>query len=704
MTVDALRMPATTPAALAAWARARVAWLGLGAIVTISFVVRGVASLGHVVPQYFPDEYIYSSLARSIADHGALEIRGTAVHFPAILEPLLAAPFWLTHDPQLAYRLTLWLHSLTMSLAAVPVFLIVRRLRGGTGWALAAAALAVAAPTLTFSSYVTADAVAYPLVLGAIAAMVAALEHPTKRLQLLVLALSGLATFARVQYVVLPVVFVLAAFAVERWSIRLTVSRFRVTLALCSLPLLAAVALGPTRVLGYYQNVTNLNVSPTHLAHWFAVDILLLTLATGVVLVPGAIVGVGAAVWRPRDRAEAGFASATIALSAFLLLEAALYASNGSGRFQERYLIALGPLAAPAFMLAARRGRSLRFPIALLALGLLVYAVRVPISGYTYGSGAQDSPFLRAIYWLEMETGSFGSGSLVVATSAALLAVAAAVLAFRPRLAGPVALSLTALALVGTSTAAVVDDHAQSARTRATYLAPGVSWIDDAHLGSVSFLAPEGTQRGLMAEYLFSNSSLKDVLLLPGAPPPDVFAVRWTSIADDGTIRTGGKVVRTPLVIGENYAVAELTGATRVRTTLLSTLWRPTGTPRMSMLATGRYYDGWFASNSSVEVWPDRTGWVRGTLRLAFTVGHRTGNVRVRLTAPGIRRVLELHPGTNPISIPVATRGPWTARLHALRLLFLPDGRNVAAIGAKPVFVRDSALKPAAVPADRTAR
>ena len=27
-------------------------------------------------------------------------------HFPALLEPLLASPFWLFHDPDLAYRLT----------------------------------------------------------------------------------------------------------------------------------------------------------------------------------------------------------------------------------------------------------------------------------------------------------------------------------------------------------------------------------------------------------------------------------------------------------------------------------------------------------------------------------------------------------------------------------------------------------------------
>ena len=48
-----------------------------------------------------------------------------------MLEPLLAAPFWLFHDPALAYRLTQAENALSMSLAAVPVYLLVRRLGGG---------------------------------------------------------------------------------------------------------------------------------------------------------------------------------------------------------------------------------------------------------------------------------------------------------------------------------------------------------------------------------------------------------------------------------------------------------------------------------------------------------------------------------------------------------------------------------------------
>ena len=69
-------------------------------LVAASSVVRFiVTSLRLQTPVYLPDEYTYSALARSIAETGHPTIRGVSAHFPALLEPILAAPFWLTHDP-----------------------------------------------------------------------------------------------------------------------------------------------------------------------------------------------------------------------------------------------------------------------------------------------------------------------------------------------------------------------------------------------------------------------------------------------------------------------------------------------------------------------------------------------------------------------------------------------------------------------------
>src|ERR671933_768931 len=106
--------------------------------------------------------------ARSLSPSGRPEIRGGAAQFPALLEPILAAPLWLLGNPELVYRLTQGLHALAMSLAAVPVYLLCRRVGLSRGYGLAAAALTVACPALFYSAFITADAIAYPFALGAV--------------------------------------------------------------------------------------------------------------------------------------------------------------------------------------------------------------------------------------------------------------------------------------------------------------------------------------------------------------------------------------------------------------------------------------------------------------------------------------------------------------------------------------------------------
>src|SRR5918994_236056 len=90
-------------------------------MVAASFAIRWLLARAHETPYYFPDEYLYPSFARGIATGGVPSVRGETVSFPALLEPLLAAPAWLPGDTQLAYALTQGIHSLVMSLAALVV-------------------------------------------------------------------------------------------------------------------------------------------------------------------------------------------------------------------------------------------------------------------------------------------------------------------------------------------------------------------------------------------------------------------------------------------------------------------------------------------------------------------------------------------------------------------------------------------------------
>src|SRR5439155_21990748 len=173
-------------------------------------------------------------------------VRGMPAHFPALLEPLLAAPFWALGDAELAYRLTQGLNALAMSLAAVPVYLLCRRVGLSSRFGLTAAVIAVAFPDLLFSSFVLSDPIAYPLVLTAVCLGVRALELRSARAQVAFVLVSGLAAFARIQYVILPVAFLGAALVLDRRRVK----AYWPTLATLSLPGIAVAGLGVSRVLG----------------------------------------------------------------------------------------------------------------------------------------------------------------------------------------------------------------------------------------------------------------------------------------------------------------------------------------------------------------------------------------------------------------------------------------------------------------------
>src|SRR5262249_5511570 len=115
----------------------------LAVIVGASFVVRTALAWLRSAPALFPDEYIYSSIGRSIADSGHPSIRGGSAHFPALLQPIVTAPAWLLGDVDVGFRAVQAFGALTMSLAAVPVYLLARRLELSKRVGLALAVLAV---------------------------------------------------------------------------------------------------------------------------------------------------------------------------------------------------------------------------------------------------------------------------------------------------------------------------------------------------------------------------------------------------------------------------------------------------------------------------------------------------------------------------------------------------------------------------------
>jgi hypothetical protein len=641
--------------------------LVLGLMVGASAVARFLLALPHTTPLYFADEYIYSTLAYELATTGRPTIRGDAASFPALLEPILTAPFWLAGDPELALRLTQGLNAVAMSVAAVPIYLLARELRLGRGFGLAAAAVALVSPDLFYVAFILGEPIAYPLVTWAVYFGIRALHRPTARDQALFVVLAGLASFARVQFVVLPVAYVGAALIA-----RIPLRRLKVSFALLSLPAVGLVVAG----LGYYAGIADFDVDPGGLAHWLATDAMLLAYAAGWLIVPGAVVGLALA---PRG-IERAFAAFTVILGAGLFVEAALYATNASvgpgGRFQERYLFTLSPLLVLAFGLSLRHVGRARGAVALIAVGMIAMSARVPLSGYTDVHGRQDSPFLIGVHKLDELVGH-ANASLTVAAVAAVLALLSVAVAYRNRLAVP------ALAFVGALLAAVslgawsLDSrYANAART--TYLPEDARWVDNARLSDVTLLNTPGSKREIALEQMFWNRSITEFARLRDADRADAFAAPRVRIARDGALWLSGRPLRTPLLVAEYAMNAQFSGATRVDATNLFTLWRPAGTPRLTLLTGGRYFDGWLANTGYVRAW--RNG--RVTMRLSLPPHAAATTLRFR--GPGVRERVRLTPGTSKLLEFEATTRPWTVKWSAASWSYLTDGR--------PVSVRSSAV------------
>ena len=635
--------------------------VALAAVVGVSAVVRFLLALAHPTPLFFADEYIYSTLAHELATTGRPTIRGEAAGFPALLQPILTAPFWLLGDAGVALRLTQALNAVAMSLAAVPVYLLARKLTLTRGFALGAATLAVLVPDLFYVSYVLAEPISYPLVLGAAYAAVCALTKPTRLNQLAFVSLAGLAAFGRIQFVVLPLAF-LGAALFARTGLR----RLRLTLGLFALAAVPVAVKG----LGYYSGVGEFSIDPAQIVRWFGVDAMLLAYAAGWLLIPGALV----ALATPRGTAERAFTGFTVLLAVGLFVEAALYATNtdgAGGRFQERYLFTLCPLVAIGFGLSLRRRGRAFFVATLLGAALLVaVSARHPLSGWTDKLGRQDSPFLMGVYRLEEAIG-YANGSLLVAVVVALLAAGAVLVGVRPRLGG-LAVSVVAVCLAAVGLGAWSLDARYSQKARETYFPADARWVDHAEVGEVTIVNTAGASRALTLEQMFWNRSITSLVRLDGAGRPDMFAAPKVVIGRDGGLFVGGRPLARPLLVTEYSVSARFRGATSVAKTPLFELWKPAGTPRLRLLAGGHYFDGWLANTGFVQTWGPA-----GRLRLALSLPTSARPTRLVFTARGERRTVVVRPGlTSRVAFPVPS-GRWRLEWEA-PLSRLPDLRPVS--------------------------
>jgi hypothetical protein len=161
-------------------------WLWLGGIVLVSFALRAWLGRSMVAPFVMVDELVYSELARSLADDASFAVRGSATSGYSLLYPLLIAPAYLVFDGlPTAYAAAKGIGALGMSLAALPAYVLARRVVGK--WlSLLAAVLAVALPSMAYTGTITTESLFYPLSLVVALVLLLVLERPSwRRLALL---------------------------------------------------------------------------------------------------------------------------------------------------------------------------------------------------------------------------------------------------------------------------------------------------------------------------------------------------------------------------------------------------------------------------------------------------------------------------------------------------------------------------------------
>jgi hypothetical protein len=660
-------------------------------IVAASVVGRTLASWLRATPIYFPDEYIYSEVGRSIADHGRPLVRGASAHFPALLQPLLTAPAWLTDDVATSFRMIQCLNAVVMSLAGVAAYWLARRVGVGEWLAVGMAAFAVAIPDMFYSAWILADPLAYPLVLASVCAATAALDRPTKRAQFGFVAFAGLATLARVQFVVLPVCFLVAMLVIglrER-RLRRAVREQALALGLLSLGLVPVLVAGPRGVLGYYDSVVGLDLSPLPILEWMGSDAMLLLYSSGWVLVPGALIGLALTLWKPRSRAEFAFATFGTLVALAVLFEAALYAANGANRIQERYFFAVLPLLAILFALYASRRLPYRVPHALVAGAALALSARVPLSGFSAADGKSNSPLLFAVGILEQKLGDVGLASLLIAVAVAVLSLVAATVGFFPRIA-PVGLVVVAVAggMVA-STGAVSFGHEAASNVYDTVLWPDPSYVDHSGLGDVALLETPSNDRGFVTEQLFWNRSITRLVLMPDSGPPDAFKAEQASIGDDGRILVDGQALTGPILVDAYSATTEFRGARQVTRTRVYRLLEPTATPRLAMYMTNRFFDGWLGLTGGLQLWPEPGKELAGRLSFTFSLPPGLLETTMRLHIGDKTRDIKVQPGgATTVNVPVCSQGMWLASWEGPVSTNI-DERLVTVRSTRPVYTPD---------------
>jgi len=417
--------------------RALPAWVWLAALVACSILFRAWLGRQMAAPFIFVDELIYSELARSFAASGEFLVRGEPSGGYGVLYPVLVSPAYALFDSlPAAYSAVKAINAVLMSLAAVPAYFLARRMLG-PGLSLLAALLAVAVPSMVYTSTVMTENAFYPLFLAVALALTATLERPTTARQLGLIALCLVAFLTRVQAVALAPALVTAPLLFGLFAgrpLRTTLATYRVLLGtiLGGAAFVALLQLGRghslAELLGAYAVVGEAGYSLGSAARFFLYHVEELDLYVGVA--PLAALAVLTAGARRAPRAVQAYLAATLSLSSFLVVAVAIFASRFADRIQERNTFPVAALLLLALLVWVGHGAPRPVRTTVVAVGVAaVLPALLPFRRFIDTSAISDT--LMLLPWWSLQDSAISLGHVWIAVLA-LGAALAALFAFVP--------------------------------------------------------------------------------------------------------------------------------------------------------------------------------------------------------------------------------------------------------------------------------
>jgi hypothetical protein len=518
--------------------------LAVGGLVLVAAGVRAWLGGRITTPWIMVDELIYSELAKNVAAGGVLRIREHATALYSLLYPFFIAPGWWASSLDVTYAFARAVNAVLMASAAIPLYVLARRVVSTTG-ALTAAALTLLMPAFVYTGSLMTENAFLPAFVLAALAICCTLERPTQTRQALAVLSIALACAIRLEGLVLVAVYATAVglglLLDRRSGARTPVKPYWFSAAALGitglLTLVLSLALHRSVVgsLGAYQAATEARYTVADSARWTLYHLSELGLAA--VFAPlSALVGLAVLAWRGRlSAAERALVAVTSSAVPWIVVFAGVFASRNSLRVQERYVFYVIPLLLVALVLWLERGRP-RTILALVA-GVVPLALlaALPFRDVVNGSTLADAFALQPLYWL-LQHATFGIRG-VRELAFGVAAFSAAAFAFAPlRVARILLPTLVAAVFLATQVAvsAIVGDYARSLRDSTVGARP--AWLDD-RLGkdaSVGFVWTGLLDPSFLWQTELWNRSLRTVYRL--APEPGNLPAAATSVAGAGRL------------------------------------------------------------------------------------------------------------------------------------------------------------------------